>query len=99
MKIINDLKYNYNELRYSLCQQLVVSIVSGWNVVGGAAYEALKEARKIIKNNYSVLAISLYHKPEDVFEIPKLILDIYSGYKLYLRHYSFSRHETVLYAI
>lgn len=67
--------------------------------VEGAEYEALKGAAEIIKNQHPVLAISLYHKPEDVFEIPKLILDIYSGYKLYLRHYSFSRHETVLYAI
>jgi len=45
------------------------------------------------------LAISIYHKPEDIFEIPKYILSLHSDYKLYIRHYQFSECETILYAV
>ena len=41
----------------------------------------------------------LYHKPEDIWELPEIILKYNPDYKLYLRHYSFTASETVLYAI
>jgi len=67
--------------------------------IEGAELNALKGAENIIKEQKPKLAISVYHKPQDIWEIPKLILDFVPGYKLYLRHYSFSNTETVLYAI
>lgn len=46
------------------------------------------------------LAICVYHKPEDIITISKLILDFNPAYKLYLRHYSYLDFaESVLYAI
>ena len=67
--------------------------------IEGTEMEALKGAEYIIKKYKPKLAISIYHKPEDIVEIPKYILNINPDYKLYLRHYSDNAGETVLYAI
>jgi hypothetical protein len=66
--------------------------------IEGAELNALKGARRIIEEQTPKLAICVYHKPKDIWEIPQLILDICPRYKFYLRHYSFSPTETVLYA-
>ncbi len=65
----------------------------------GAEYHALEGAKQTIQRYRPKLAISVYHKPEDIWEIPGVILNIHPGYKLYLRHYSIAAAETVVYAI
>lgn len=67
--------------------------------IEGAETEALYGAEEIIAKQKPRLAISIYHKPEDIFTIPRLILEYNPEYKLYLRHYSFSDYDTVLYAV
>lgn len=67
--------------------------------VEGSELNALKGAKTTIMEQKPKLAISIYHKPEDIWEIPQLILDYNADYKFYLRHYSVAADETVLYAI
>lgn len=67
--------------------------------IEGAEAEALRGAQKIITEQKPKLAISVYHNPEDILTIPQLILEYNPDYKFYLRHYSFSNYDTVLYAI
>ncbi len=67
--------------------------------IEGAELEALKGAQRVIRTHKPRLAISLYHKPEDIWEIPQYILGLCPSYKLYLRHYSFGDPETVLYCV
>lgn len=67
--------------------------------IEGTELYALKGARKTIEKYKPRLSICLYHKPEDLITIPEYILSLRSDYKLYVRHYSFYRAETVLYAI
>lgn len=67
--------------------------------IEGAEYEALRGAKNIISSYHPKLAVSIYHKDEDIWEIPQLILSFYANYKFYLRHYSLSSEETVLYAV
>lgn len=67
--------------------------------IEGAELEALKGAKDLIKEYSPKLAICVYHKPEDIWEIPNLILEYNPNYKLYLRHYSPYQTETVLYAV
>lgn len=67
--------------------------------IEGAEYDALLGARDVIEKYHPILAICVYHKPGDYFEIPELIKSIYSGYKLYFRHYELLDEETVCYAI
>lgn len=66
--------------------------------IEGAELEALKGAKSIIENNKPKLAICLYHRPQDFFEIPLYIKGLNPDYKFYIHHHSFSL-ETVLYAV
>lgn len=67
--------------------------------IEGAEYQALLGARKTIAERKPKLAICTYHKPEDMWEIPGLLLEINPKYQFFLRHYSFADNETVLYAL
>lgn len=67
--------------------------------IEGAELKALRGMKKTICSQKPKLAISVYHKPEDIWEIPLMICELNEKYKLYLRHYSWSSAETVLYAI
>lgn len=67
--------------------------------IEGAEFEALIGAKRIIENSTPKLAISVYHKPEDIEEIPLLLLEYNPEYNFYLRHYSLTKNETVLYAL
>ncbi len=67
--------------------------------IEGAEAEALYGAEKIITEQKPRLAISIYHKLEDIWTIPQIILEYNMNYKFYLRHYSFADYDTVLYAV
>ena len=67
--------------------------------IEGAELEALRGGTELIKKNKPKLAISIYHKKEDLTEIPLLIKKLVPEYKLYIRHYSNVEAETVLYAV
>ena len=68
--------------------------------IEGEEFKALKGAEKIIRTQKPKLAISVYHKPEDIYELPELIKSFRPDYKLYLRHYHLlDMAETVLYAL
>lgn len=67
--------------------------------IEGAELSAIKGAELFIKNNHPILAICIYHKAEDIIEIPRIIKNMYSNYELYVRHYSDNQTETVIYAI
>ena len=55
--------------------------------IEGAEKEALLGAKNLLQETSPVLAISLYHKPKDLWELPLLINEINSNYNMYLRIY------------
>jgi FkbM family methyltransferase len=67
--------------------------------IEGAELNALRGAEQTIAKYRPKLAISVYHKPEDIYEIPLYILSLNSDYKFYLRHYNLGFPDTVLYAV
>lgn len=67
--------------------------------IEGSELNALRGAEKTIQKYHPKLAICIYHKPEDIVDIPRYLHQICPGYKMYLRHYSNCDVETVLYAI
>ena len=67
--------------------------------VEGAEYEALRGAEDTIRKYHPRMAVSIYHKPEDIFTLPELIMSYSEEYRFYLRHYQFSQYETILYAV
>lgn len=66
--------------------------------IEGAELEALKGAEQTIRKYHPKLAISIYHKPEDIVELPQFIKNLDSSYNLFLRNYHMDNTETVLYA-
>lgn len=67
--------------------------------VEGAELESLKGAAQTIRKDKPKLAICIYHKPEDMWEIPLYIKELVPEYRLYVRHHSHFANETVLYAV
>lgn len=67
--------------------------------IEGAELCALRGAEKVIKRCHPLLAICIYHKKEDLYEIPQYIMDLVPEYKLYVRTYDDVTIEMVLYAI
>jgi hypothetical protein len=67
--------------------------------IEGSEYNALIGAADTIKKYKPKLAISIYHKPEDIIEILKLLLNMNQDYKFWIRHYSMAWFDTVLYAV
>lgn len=67
--------------------------------IEGAELEALKGAQKTIAKYKPKLAISLYHKKEDILSIPLYISQLRPDYKFYLRCYTNKRWDFVLYAV
>lgn len=68
--------------------------------IEGFEIPAILGAKHHIRNETPKLAICTYHVVSDLWEIPRLIHTIYSGYHFYLRHYDpVQNWETVLYAI
>lgn len=67
--------------------------------IEGAEREALLGAEKTIRENRPGLAISLYHTPDHLWSIPRLIANWGLGYRFYIRTHLYQEFETVLYAI
>ena len=66
--------------------------------VEGAELSALQGACKTIKANKPHLAICVYHKHSDLYDIPKYLLELVPEYRFVVRHYTSCMWETVLYA-
>lgn len=67
--------------------------------IEGSELIALKGAVNLIGQYKPKLAISVYHKPKDLYEIVEWVNNLNLGYKFYFRHYSKSHNDTVLYCI
>jgi FkbM family methyltransferase len=67
--------------------------------IEGAESLAISGASSTIFNCYPIIAISVYHKFDDFWKIPKQILSIRDDYNLYLRHYTEGVTETVMYFV
>ena len=65
--------------------------------IEGSEMDALNGAKRLIKNG-SPLAICVYHKPSDIWKVPQLLSNYYK-YKFYLRHYTNSIFDTILYGV
>jgi hypothetical protein len=67
--------------------------------IEGAETEALRGAEQTIRRHRPKLQISLYHRREDLFEIPALIRGMVADYRFFLGHHSYYHMETDLYAV
>ena len=65
----------------------------------GAELYALEGMRNHIRRDHPKLAVSVYHSPSHLWEVPKLILGVRTDYKIYLRHYTEGWAETFMFFI
>lgn len=66
--------------------------------IEGAEMDGLEGAKNIISSQHPKLAISVYHKLSDMWEIPQYIKNICGKYKIYLRHHTAVSWDTDCYA-
>lgn len=67
--------------------------------IEGAEESAIKGARKLIKRDHPVLAISIYHNFSQFVNVIKMIKEIEPRYKIYIRHHKYTLDDTVCYAV
>ena len=67
--------------------------------IEGAEMEALRGAKKSIKRFRPVLAICVYHKLMDFYELPQFVASLNLGYRFYFQHSTVHGDETVVFAI
>ncbi len=67
--------------------------------IEGAEAAALRGAKETIKKYRPTLAISIYHKRTDLWEIPEYIAELVMEYKFYIRAYADTANELIFYAI
>ena len=66
--------------------------------IEGAEYDALLGAKSVLLRDKPLLAICIYHKRGDMLAIMDLLHTLIPEYRFWIRHYSMSVNETVLYA-
>lgn len=69
--------------------------------VEGSEKESLLGATNTIQKYHPILAICVYHRPEDLYELTQTIIELADGYpyKFFLRYYGPDLRELVLYAL
>ena len=65
--------------------------------IEGSEMDMLEGAKNIIKSQKPCLAITIYHKLTDYYEIPLYIKSLVPEYRMKIRHHSTDFMETVLY--
>lgn len=67
--------------------------------IEGGEIAALQGSSNTIIKNHPKLAISAYHKTDDLWRIPEKVLEFRDDYHLYLRHYTEGVTETVMFFV
>ncbi|MBP6421257.1 MAG: FkbM family methyltransferase [Propionivibrio sp.] len=65
--------------------------------IEGEEAAAIEGARRTIAAHHPRLAICVYHRAGDFWRIPRQVLAIRDDYDIYLRHYTESIYETVMF--
>jgi FkbM family methyltransferase len=67
--------------------------------VEGDELAALRGAHATIRRSRPILAVCVYHRPSDLWEIPCFLLDTLPGHRLFLRIHDYDGFELVAYSI
>lgn len=67
--------------------------------IEGTEQAALIGAQSLIQRERPVIAVCVYHRPEDMWKIPLYLHSLRVGYRFFLRTHSYDGLDLVLYAI
>jgi FkbM family methyltransferase len=65
--------------------------------IEGSEGELVRGAERIISESKPRMALCIYHRPEDLYELPLRIKELNHEYKMAVRHHEPDEHETILY--
>lgn len=66
--------------------------------IEGAELPALRGAEQVLRRDLPTLAVAVYHRPQDFWEIREWLASLGLGYRFWLRHFTVHAEETVLFA-
>jgi FkbM family methyltransferase len=67
--------------------------------IEGAEAAALEDMTKTLAESAPALAVCLYHKPPDLWELPRLVDRLLPNSRFYLRAHAWNHFELLLYAV
>lgn len=67
--------------------------------IEGEERRAIAGAQTLIAKYRPTLAVSVYHRPQDLWEIPRMIAERTENVRIFLRHYTREVDDTVCYAV
>lgn len=67
--------------------------------IEGAEYDAVEGAAEHIAGETPTMAICIYHDQRDFWRVPMRVLEMNDDYRLYVRHYTESIRETVMFFV
>jgi FkbM family methyltransferase len=67
--------------------------------IEGAEMDAILGAQRVLQEERPKIAISLYHKPRDLFEIPIFLKNLLPNYSWFVRCYGSHGYDTILYGV
>jgi FkbM family methyltransferase len=67
--------------------------------VEGTERQALAGARQLISSTHPVIAVSVYHQPDDLWQLPPLLADLQPDYRLFLRTQGEDGMDVICYAV
>ncbi len=68
--------------------------------IEGAEQQAIEGAAETIRRFRPKLALSAYHRPEDMYQLMDMVAELHPGYRYYMRHYDpKGLNDSVLYAV
>ena len=67
--------------------------------IEGSETDALLGAQNLLSKNSPIVAVSIYHRPSDLWEIPLMLTELMPASSVYIRHYTREIDDTVCYAV
>ena len=65
----------------------------------GGEWEALRGTQRLLDGARPLLAVSIYHRPDDLWELPLYLQSLDLGYRLYLRTQGEDGMDVICYAV
>jgi FkbM family methyltransferase len=67
--------------------------------IEGAEQSAIQGGLSVIRTTRPHLAVSIYHSPTDILQIPKLLMQLLDDYSWFMRSYGAHGYDTILYGL
>ena len=67
--------------------------------IEGSELNALAGAHQTILDHHPRLAIAAYHGADQLWQIHRAVFDIRNDYDIYIRHYTESIYETIMFFV